>query len=176
MQVSIRCTAPPSDTASGVSTGRASRPQPRRRPVEGRLGCASWHGVPPGRRREAVMAEQVLEQTCNEVTLVGRVAREPEEKELPSGDLLVLFSVVVDRPPSRRPVPEGSRAVTTDTIDCVAWSAGARRTVGGLTPDDVVRVEGALQRRFWRTERGVTSKCEVEVVAVKRLQRAQTSR
>lgn len=122
------------------------------------------------------MTQQGLDHRCNEVTLVGRVAREPEEKELPSGDVLALFSVTVDRPPSRRPVPEGSRAVTTDTIDCVAWSAAARRTVGGLAPGDVVRVEGALQRRFWRGERGVTSKCEVEVTAVKRLVRAQASR
>ena len=122
------------------------------------------------------MAEQVQEQACNEVALVGRVSRPPEEKELPSGDVLVLFSLTVDRPPSRRPVPEGSRAVTTDTIDCVAWSAGARRAARGFAPDDVVRVEGALQRRFWRGERGVTSKCEVEVAAVKRLARAQASR
>ena len=122
------------------------------------------------------MTQQVLDQGCNEVTLVGRVAREPEEKELPSGDLLVLFSVTVERRPSRRPVPEGSRVVTSDTIDCVAWSAGSRRTAGGLAPSDVVRVEGALQRRFWRGERGVTSKCEVEVAAVKRLARAQASR
>jgi single-strand DNA-binding protein len=122
------------------------------------------------------MAELVLDQVCNAVTLVGRVARQPEEKELPSGDVLVLFSVIVDRPPSRRPVPEGSRVVTTDTIDCVAWSAGVRRTASGFGPDDVVRVEGALQRRFWRGERGVTSKCEVEVASVKRLARAQASR
>ena len=121
------------------------------------------------------MAAQV-EQACNEVVLVGRVARDPEEKELPSGDLLVLFSVIVDRPPSRRPVPEGSRPVTTDTIDCVAWSAAARRTAGGFGPDDVVRVEGGLRRRFWRGPAGATSKCEVEVSSAKRLTRAQASR
>ena len=122
------------------------------------------------------MAAQLLEQACNEVVLVGRVAREPEEKELPSGDVLVLFSVIVDRPPSRRPVPEGSRPTTTDTIDCVAWSAATRRTAGGLAPEDVVRVEGALRRRFWRTPTGATSKCEIEVAGVKRLARAQVSR
>ena len=123
-----------------------------------------------------VQEQGVLEQTCNEVVLVGRVSREPEQKELPSGDVLVLFSVIVDRPPSRRPVPEGSRAVSTDTIDCVAWAAGVRRTAGGFAPGDVVRVEGALQRRFWRGVRGPTSKCEIEVAALKRLVRAQASR
>ncbi|MDT7572548.1 MAG: single-strand DNA-binding protein [Actinomycetota bacterium] len=122
------------------------------------------------------MAAQVVEQACNEVVLVGRVARDPEEKELPSGDVLVLFSLIVDRPPSRRPVPEGSRPVTTDTIDCVAWSAAARRTAAGFGPDDVVRVEGALRRRFWRSPAGATSKCEIEVAGLKRLARAQASR
>jgi single-strand DNA-binding protein len=122
------------------------------------------------------MVEQVLEQGCNEVTLVGRVAREPAEKELPSGDVLLLFSVTVDRPPSRRPAPEGSRPVTTDTLDCVAWSAGVRRTAAAFAPGDVVRVEGGLRRRFWQGERGPTSKCEIEVASVKRLARAQASR
>jgi single-strand DNA-binding protein len=122
------------------------------------------------------MSQQVQEQVTNSVVLVGRMAREPEEKELPSGDVLVLFSVTVDRPSSRRPVPEGARVVTTDTLDCVAWSASTRRTVAGLAPDDVVRVEGVLQRRFWRAPAGVTSKCEIEVGLVKRLARAQASR
>jgi single-strand DNA-binding protein len=121
------------------------------------------------------MAQQVQEQT-NSVVLVGRLTREPEEKELPSGDVLVLFSVTVDRPPSRRTVPEGSRVATTDTLDCVAWSASARRIAAGLAPDDIVRVEGVLQRRFWRGQTGVTSKCEIEVGQVKRLARAQASR
>jgi single-strand DNA-binding protein len=118
------------------------------------------------------MTERVLEQACNEVTLVGRVSGDPEEKELPSGDLLVLWRVIVDRTPSRRPVPEGSRPVTTDTFDCVAWSAGVRRTAGAFRPGDVIRVEGALRRRFWRAPTGATSKCEVEVASVKRLVRA----
>ena len=121
------------------------------------------------------MAEQVLE-TCNEVALVGRVSREPEEKELPSGDVLVLWSVIVDRPPWRRPVPEGTRPVTTDTFDCVAWAAGVRRTAGAFSPGDVVRIEGALRRRFWRGSTGPTSKCEIEVASAKRLARAQVSR
>ena len=122
------------------------------------------------------MAQQVRDQAVNAVVLVGRVSREPDEKELPSGDVLVLFSVIVDRPHSRRPVPEGTRVVTTDTIDCVAWPAGVRRTAGRFLPGDVVRVEGTLHRRFWRGEGGATSKYEVEVATVKRLARAQASR
>jgi single-strand DNA-binding protein len=122
------------------------------------------------------MAQRVDEEAVNEVVLVGRVSREPQEKTMPSGDVMVLFSVIVERPPSRRPVPEGARAVTTDTLECVAWPAGVRRAAAGFVPGDIVRVEGALQRRFWQGERGLASKYEVEVASAKRLTRAQASR
>lgn len=122
------------------------------------------------------MTERVLDLACNEVALVGRVSGEPVEKELPSGDLLVIWRVVVERPPSRRPVPEGSRPVTTDTFDCVAWAAGVRRAAGAFAPGDVVRVEGALRRRFWRGATGATSKYEIEAASAKRLVRAQAKR
>ena len=56
----------------------------------------------------------------NEVLLVGRISQPATEVELPSGDLLVSFRVVVDRGRSARPVPEGRRAPTVDTFDCVA--------------------------------------------------------
>lgn len=107
----------------------------------------------------------------NEVVLVGRVSSEPESRELPSGDQLVSWRVVVDRPAPRRP-PEGRRPPTIDAVDCVAWSAGVRRTARGLAVGDVVAVQGALRRRFWRGGTGMQSRTEVEVETVRRLQRA----
>ena len=123
------------------------------------------------------MAVQDIEQTCNEVALVGRVSAPAEERTLPSGDVLVTWRVVVDRPASKRPVLTGSRPVTVDAIDCVAWASGTRRTAATFAPGDVVRVEGALRRRFWRAAGGgFGSRYEVEVAATKRLVRAQASR
>ena len=104
----------------------------------------------------------------NEVLLVGRVSGAPEERTLPSGDCLVTWRLVVERPPGRRP-PEGVRATTVDTFDCVAWSAAARRRAVLLLPDDVVEVQGALRRRFWRAGGGTASRCEVEAASVRRL-------
>lgn len=106
----------------------------------------------------------------NEVVLVGRVAAAAEERELPSGDLLVTFRLVVDRPPTPRAA--GTRAPTVDTLDCSAWGAGVRRTARALGPGDVVEVHGALRRRFWRSGAGASSRTEVEVGAVRRLVRA----
>jgi single-strand DNA-binding protein len=103
------------------------------------------------------------------VVLLGRVSGAPQERELPSGDILVSWRVVVDRPPPRRR-PSG-RAPTVDTLDCVAWSATVRRTARGLLDGDVVSVEGALRRRFWRGSSGATSRTEVEVEALRRISR-----
>lgn len=107
----------------------------------------------------------------NEVVLVGRVSGAPEERELPSGDLLVVWRVVVDRPAPRRPTAAGGRTTTIDTLDCVAWAAPVRRTARGLLDGDVVAVEGALRRRFWRGGSGAASRTEVEVEALRRLSR-----
>ena len=108
--------------------------------------------------------------TRNEVVLVGRVSGAPEERTLPSGDALVSWRVVVDRPALRRP-PPGVRPTTVDTVDCVAWSAASRRTARGLADGDVVAVEGALRRRFWRGGTGALSRTEVEVASLRRLSR-----
>lgn len=109
----------------------------------------------------------------NEVVLVGRVSAAAEERELPSGDVIATWRVIVDRPPAR-PRGAGGRAATVDTLDCVAWTAGLRRTARGLGAGDVVAVEGALRRRFWRAGAGAASRCEVEVTRVRRV--AQASR
>ncbi|MCW2714078.1 MAG: hypothetical protein JWN88_1125 [Frankiales bacterium] len=105
----------------------------------------------------------------NEVLVVGRVSGSPQERQLPSGDLLVSWRVVVDR--AVKAVP-GVRTATVDTVDCTAWTPGLRRTARGLSDGDVVQVEGALRRRFWRAGGGAASRCEVEARALRRLRKA----
>ena len=108
----------------------------------------------------------------NQVLLVGRVAAPPEERTLPSGDVLLSWRLVVDRPAQRPGArSQGRRAPTVDTLDCTAWSARARRSARSLDTGDVVQVEGALRRRFWRSAGGAASRCEVEVDTVRRLSR-----
>ncbi|MCW2622130.1 MAG: Single-stranded DNA-binding protein [Frankiales bacterium] len=107
----------------------------------------------------------------NQVSLVGRLSGVPAERELPSGDRLTTFRVVVSRPPARAGAPEGVRRTTSDTLDCVAWAAGLRRRVASLHAGDVLEVEGSLRRRFWRGGQGVSSRYEVEVTSIKRLRK-----
>ena len=107
-------------------------------------------------------------EIVNEVRLIGRLTAEPEEKEMPSGDLLVSFRVVV----GRRADP--SSKVTVDALECVAWSTRAQRSVRSWRVGDVVEVNGALRRRFFRTAGGPASRVEVEVTRGRVVRRAKT--
>lgn len=103
----------------------------------------------------------------NVVQLVGRVSAQPESRELPSGDELITFRLIVPRPPSRRG-GVGERT-TVDVIDIACWSARVRRAAARLSPDLTVRVEGALRRRFFQTPGGAASRYEVEATSVRRI-------
>jgi len=133
----------------GTGRGRATR-----RPAEGDEAAAD----PPGH--------------VNEVRLVGRLAVEPVQKDLPSGDPLVSFRLVVERDArSRRSAANGgsSRSPTVDTLDCSAWRRDVQRTMARVEAGEVLEVTGALRRRFWRTGSGAAGRSEVEVLRVRRL-------
>ena len=104
-----------------------------------------------------------LRNPRNEVFLQGRVSGEPVEKELPSGDLVVEFRVVIDRAQSR------SQKREVDTLDIAAWSAKARRRALTLTVDDWVAIEGSIRRRFWSVPTGLASRWQVEASQLRRL-------
>jgi single-strand DNA-binding protein len=110
----------------------------------------------------------------NEVRLVGRLAAEPEARELPSGTPITTFRLVVTRTASGRAsrVDTGARTPTVDTIDCVAWRSDVRKRLQRLAGGETLEVAGALRRRFWRTGGGgPASRSEVEVVRLRRLDR-----
>ena len=109
------------------------------------------------------------EQDRNEVCLVGRVSSEPESRELPSGDVLWLFRLVVRRP-GAGPSGAGSRQ-TVDVLDCCAWTSRAQRTVKGWHEGDHVELEGAVRRRFFRTGAGTASRFEIEMTRGRRVRR-----
>jgi single-strand DNA-binding protein len=90
----------------------------------------------------------------NDVVLRGKLAAPAELRTLPSGDPLVTFRVVVRREKPRTPGQ-------VDTIVCVTFDRALQRRVAVWHAGDVVEVEGALQRRFWRTGSGTASRYEV---------------
>ena len=101
--------------------------------------------------------------SINEVRLVGRVTSLAVEKELPSGDKVVEFRVVIGREKSRN----GKKEV--DSLDIAAWSAKARRAALAVKIDTWVEVKGSVRRRFWRAPTGLASRWQVEASEVVRL-------
>jgi len=132
------------------------------------------------------------EPATNEVLLVGRVSGTPEAREMPSGDEMVQFRVVIRRPPAKKrpgrgtPAADDEGSVTggtgtststgtskgtraqVDTIDVACWSASSRRAAHRFAAGDVVEVQGALRRRFYRAGAATVSRYEVEAVTVRR--------
>ena len=116
----------------------------------------------PGSRPAAVV------EGHNQVVLGGRVSGEPTVRVLPSGDELVSWRLVVGR--DNRGVSAGGRHLpTVDTIDCVAFKAAVRRVAARWIGGEVVEVRGELRRRFWRGAQGAASRCEVEVLEIKKI-------
>jgi single-strand DNA-binding protein len=97
------------------------------------------------------------------------VTAAPEERALPSGDVIVTFRLSVPRRPT--PMSRGSKQ-TADWVDCVAFAARCRRSVAAWTVGDEVLVEGALRRRFYRSAGGAGTRLEVEVLSARRTVRA----
>ncbi len=99
----------------------------------------------------------------NAVSLVGRVSGEVVERELPSGDRLTTFRLVV---PREEP---GEGRTRVDTIDVACWTGRTRRVAGRLGEGIVVAVDGALRRRFFAAGAGRASRYEVEAARLRRV-------
>jgi single-strand DNA-binding protein len=90
------------------------------------------------------------------VILVGRLSTAAQERELPSGDLLVNWRLVVER-------PADAARTGIDVIECAAYAPRIRRAALKWQPGTQIQVEGALRRRFWRSPTGTASRYEIEV-------------
>ncbi|MDQ2757150.1 MAG: single-stranded DNA-binding protein [Actinomycetota bacterium] len=117
----------------------------------------------PARTIEPTTASDMgqLVPGANEVRLVGRVSGPPEERVMPSGDVLVSLRLVVPREPPKAAAADRPRAAV-DTIDIACWSASTRRAAMRLRVGDRAEVAGALRRRFFRAGAVALSRYEVE--------------
>jgi single-strand DNA-binding protein len=102
----------------------------------------------------------------NDVVLRGRLSAAPELRPLPSGDTLLVFKLVVRREKPRLRGPK------SDVITCVSYLPALQRYAAAWTTEDVVEVEGCLQRRFWRTSTGTAVSYEVNCRRGRKVPRA----
>ena len=100
-----------------------------------------------------------IDLSLNDLLLRGRVSAAATTKELPSGDMVVEFRLIVTR--------ENREGV--DTLDIAAWSAKSRKTALSLAPDEWVEISGAVHRRFWQSPGGLASRWQVEAIDILRL-------
>ncbi|MEV0970438.1 single-stranded DNA-binding protein [Microtetraspora glauca] len=101
----------------------------------------------------------------NSVVLRGRLSMEAEDRALPSGVVLTRWRLAVRRPEER---PGHRRA---DGIECATFDDDVRAVVSAWRLDDVVEVEGAVRRRWWRGG----SRYEIEVRTARRIEGRRSS-
>ena len=100
-----------------------------------------------------------IDLSLNDVLLRGRVTGEAVEKELPSGDKVSEFRIVISR----------SDRDGVDTLDIAVWAAGLRRRAHSFKRDEWIEVSGSIRRRFWQSPTGLASRWQIEAKELTRL-------
>jgi single-strand DNA-binding protein len=124
-------------------------------------GAASGGTIPV----EVIHVDQA--ESSNQVLLRGRVSAGPDERELPSGDRIVTFRLVVAR--DQTAMTKGSRQLS-DWVDCSAWGGRVRSRALTWQTGDEVEVRGSLRRRYFRSAGGdgAGTRLEVEMLGGRR--------
>ena len=87
----------------------------------------------------------------NNVTLVGRLTRDPELRYTGNGTAVVSFTIAADRPFTNS---QGEREA--DFINCVAWRRTAEVVSNYTHKGSLVGVTGRIQTRSYENNEGRT--------------------
>ena len=129
--------------------------------------CEDVESIYNRKKVVAVMASKVsekktdeeLDYSLNDLLLRGRVSAQAVEKELPSGDKVVEFRLIVSR------LERGG----VDTLDIAAWSSKMRRSALTLKEGEWIEISGSIHRRVWSGPTGVASRWQVEAAEIARI-------
>lgn len=81
----------------------------------------------------------------NNISLQGRLVRDPELRTTQNGKPVVKFTIACDR---------GGKDMPTDFIDCAAWSGTAQMVSKYFTKGNMIIVTGRLQSNKWEDQSG----------------------
>jgi single-strand DNA-binding protein len=95
----------------------------------------------------------------NNITIMGRMTKDPELRRTPTGVAVASFTLAVDRD-----FKEKNGEKETDFIECVAWRNTAEFVEKYFGKGKVAVVSGRLQIRSWTDKEGNKRKA-AEVVA-----------
>ena len=104
-------------------------------------------------------AEEKIDLSLTDLLLRGRVSAPATVKELPSGDKVVEFRLIVSR------IDRDG----VDTLDIAAWSGKSRKTALSLKSDEWIEVSGSVLRRFWQNPAGLASRWQIQASEISRL-------
>lgn len=99
-----------------------------------------------------------MARSFNQVILMGNLTRDPEIRQIPSGQSVCSFSLALNR--SYKDA-NGEWQEATDYIDVVAWGPLGERVAQYVTKGRPVLVNGRLQSRSWEQDGQKRSKVEV---------------
>lgn len=99
-----------------------------------------------------------MARSFNQVILMGNLTRDPELRQIPSGQSVCSFSLALNRSYKDS---SGEWQEATDYIDVVAWGPLGERVAQYVTKGRPVLVNGRLQSRSWEQDGQKRSKVEV---------------
>lgn len=97
-----------------------------------------------------------MAKSINQVIIMGRLTRDPEQRTTPSGKSVTRFSVAVDR--------QGSDDAA-DFFDVTAWEKLGELVTQYLSKGRRVLVQGRLRQDSWDDKESGKKRSRVEVVA-----------
>jgi single-strand DNA-binding protein len=102
---------------------------------------------------------EAIEYSLNDCLLRGRVSAPATDRELPSGEHVVEFRLIITR----------NHREGVDTLDVAAWSPKNRRSALSLKAGEWIEVTGSIRRRFWQGPAGLASRWQIEAETISRL-------
>lgn len=109
--------------------------------------------------KKKIEVEEEVDYSLNDCLLRGRVSAIATDRELPSGEHVVEFRLIITRRER-----EG-----VDTLDIAAWSAKSRRSALSLKAGEWIEVSGSVNRRFWQGPAGLASRWQIQAESITRL-------
>lgn len=97
----------------------------------------------------------------NQIVVVGRIAKEPEIKELEDGKKVTNLSLAVPRSYKNE---EG--VYETDFVDCTLWNGVAENVKEFCRKGDIVGVKGRIQTNLYEDKDG-NKKKDMSIIAEK---------
>lgn len=99
-----------------------------------------------------------MARSFNQVTLMGNLTRDPDLRQIPSGQSVCSFGIALNRSYKG---PDGNYIEAVDFVEIVAWSSLGERVAQYVTKGRPVLVSGRLQSRQWEQDGQKRSKLEV---------------